>query len=177
MQGGHLHPDLAIVEIINDDGAVLPFGEVGEVVVTPLAIEGMPLLRFKTGDVSFLIERPCTCRRNSLRLGPILGRKKQMIKCRGTTLYPNAIHSVLDGIGEISEYYLEVTSDFDLSDRVRIYVSLNDDSYSAERIMDKLQAHLRIRPEVEIVSEQNIRREVYAENSRKLTRFKDRRKS
>jgi len=177
MQGGHLHPDLAIVEIINDDGAVLPFGEVGEVVVTPLAIEGMPLLRFKTGDVSFLIERPCTCGRNSLRLGPILGRKKQMIKCRGTTLYPNAIHSVLDGIGEISEYYLEVTNDFDLSDRVRIYVSLNDDSYSAERIMDKLQAHLRIRPEVEIVSEQSIRTEVYAENSRKLTRFKDRRKS
>jgi phenylacetate-CoA ligase len=177
MQGGHLHPDLAIVEIINDDGEVLPFGEVGEVVVTPLAIEGMPLLRFKTGDVSFLIERPCACGRNSLRLGPILGRKKQMIKCRGTTLYPNAIHSVLDGIGEISEYYLEVTSDFDLSDRVRIYVSLNDDSYSAERLMDKLQAHLRIRPEVEIVSEQSIRREVYAENSRKLTRFKDRRKS
>jgi phenylacetate-CoA ligase len=177
MQGGHLHPDLAIVEIISDEGAVLPIGEVGEVVVTPLAIEGMPLLRFKTGDVSFLIERPCACGRNSLRLGPILGRKKQMIKCRGTTLYPNAIHSVLDGIGEISEYYLEITSDFDLSDRVRIYVSLRDDSYSPEMIMDRLQAHLRMRPEVVVASEENIRREIYSENSRKLIRFKDRRTS
>jgi phenylacetate-CoA ligase len=100
-----------------------------------------------------------------------------MIKCRGTTLYPNAIHSVLDGIGEISEYYLEVTSDFDLSDRVIIHVSVNNGSYSAERIMDELQAHLRIRPEVVIASEESIRREVYCENSRKLIRFKDRRTS
>jgi phenylacetate-CoA ligase len=135
----------------------------------------MPLLRFKTGDVSFLIEGPCICGRNSLRLGPILGRKKQMIKCRGTTLYPNAIHAVLDGIGEINEYYLEITNDFDLSDKVRIYVSVKDDSYSAERIMDRLQAHLRMRPEVVIASEESIRREVCVENSRKLIRFKDRR--
>ncbi len=175
MRGGHLHPDLAIVEIVNDEGETLPHGDVGEVVVTPLSIEGMPLLRFKTGDVSFLIEGPCACGRNSLRLGPIMGRKKQMIKCRGTTLYPNAIHSVLDEIGEISEYYLEVTNDFDLSDQVRIYVSLKDDSCSAETIMDKLQAHLRIRPEVIIASEESIRKEVCAENSRKLIRFKDRR--
>lgn len=100
-----------------------------------------------------------------------------MIKCRGTTLYPNAIHSVLDEIREIGEYYLEVTNDFDLSDRVKIYVSVNDRSYSAENIMDKLQAHLRIRPDVIIASEESIRKEVCSENSRKLTRFKDRRTS
>jgi len=177
MSGGHLHPDLAIAEIVDDDGRVLPYGEIGEVVVTPLAIEGMPLLRFKTGDMSFLIDESCACGRKSLRLGPIVGRKKHMIKCRGTTLYPNAIHSVLDEIREIGEYYLEVTNDFDLSDRVKIYVSVNDRSYSAENIMDKLQAHLRIRPDVIIASEESIRKEVCSENSRKLTRFKDRRTS
>ena len=55
-QGGHLHPDLAVVEIVDEAGNVLPTGEVGEVVVTPMAIEGMPLVRFRTGDVSFLID-------------------------------------------------------------------------------------------------------------------------
>ena len=93
--GGHLHPDLAIVEIVDEKGEVLPCGKTGEVVVTPLSIEGMPLLRFRTGDVSFLIDKPCSCGRFSPRLGPIIGRKKQMIKYRGTTLYPQAIYSVL----------------------------------------------------------------------------------
>lgn len=76
-QGGHLHPDLAIVEIVDDKGAALPPAEIGEVVITPLAIEGTPLLRFRTGDISFLVDGPCGCGRNSMRLGPILGRKNR----------------------------------------------------------------------------------------------------
>ncbi|MBI1811653.1 MAG: AMP-binding protein [Nitrospirae bacterium] len=73
--GGHLHPDLAIVEIVDEKGRVLQAGETGEVVVTPFSIDGMPLLRFKTGDVSFIIDEPCGCGRFSHRLGPKLGRK------------------------------------------------------------------------------------------------------
>jgi len=175
-KGGHLHPELAIVEIVNDKGEVLPPGEKGEVVVTPLSVEGMPLLRFKTGDVSFLADKPCDCGRVSPRLGPILGRKKQMIKYRGTTLYPQAIYSVLDEIPEINEYYVTVTSNFELSDAVKVYVSTDNDSCSPNRIMDKLQIHLRVRPEVVISSEETIRKHVYSENSRKLIRFMDMRK-
>ncbi len=176
-QGGHLHPDLAVVEIVNEQGDALPAGEVGEVVVTPLAIEAMPLLRFRTGDMSFLIEGACSCGRNSPRLGPILGRKKQMIKFRGTTLYPNSIYAVLDAFPGISEYYVAASSDYDLSDVVKIYVAVRDGSCTAEVIMDKLQAHLRVRPEVIVSSEENIRKQVYTGNSRKLIRFVDSRKS
>ncbi len=176
-QGGHLHPDLAVVEIVNEQGEVLPPGEPGEVVMTPLAIEGMPLLRFKTGDISFVIDGPCACGRNSPRLGPILGRKKQMIKFRGTTLYPNSLYTVLDSFPGISEYYVTATSDYDLSDVIKVTVAVNDTSCSADMIMDKLQAHVRVRPEVIIASEESVRKQVYTGNSRKLIRFVDERKS
>lgn len=175
-QGGHLHPDLAVVEIVDDSGEVLPVGETGEVVVTPLGIEGMPLVRFKTGDVSFLLDEPCHCGRNSRRLGPILGRKNQMIKLRGTTLYPNSINAVLDSFQGVSEYYVTASTDFDLSDVVKVFVALANRSCSAEMVMDKLQAHLRVRPEVIIMSEEKIKNQVYSGNPRKLTRFVDERK-
>lgn len=174
--GGHLHPELAIVEIVNEQGEALPPGEHGEVVVTPFAIEGMPLLRFKTGDISFLTNEPCGCGRFSPRLGPILGRKKQMIKYRGTAFYPQAIYSVLDRIPGITEYYVAVTSDFDCSDVVKVYVSVANGSCSAGMIMDELQACLRAKPEVIVLSEEAVREQVYGQNSRKLIRFVDGRK-
>ena len=81
-EGGHLHPDLAIAEIVDELGNPVPSGTAGEVVITPLSVEGMPLVRYKTGDISFLIDEPCQCGRFTPRLGPILGRKKQMIKLK-----------------------------------------------------------------------------------------------
>ncbi len=175
-QGGHLHPNLAVVEIVDDQGEALPSGELGEVVVTPLAIEGMPLLRFKTGDMSFLIDAPCSCGRRSPRLGPIIGRKNHMIKFRGTTLYPNSLYAVLDALPGISEYYVTATSDFDLSDTVKVTVALRDHSLTPEMIAEKLQAHLRVRPEVVLASEEEVKSQVFAGNSRKLIRFVDKRK-
>lgn len=174
-KGGHLHPELAIVEIVDDTGEVLPDGETGEVVVTTFFVEGMPLLRFRTGDMSFLMNEPCSCGRFSPRLGPILGRKKQMIKYRGTTLYPQALYSVLDGMPEVTEYYVTVSSDFELSDALKVYVYIENNSCSAERIMDKLQAHLRVRPEVVISGKDEIQRQLFSGNSRKAIRFIDRR--
>ena len=173
--GGHLHPDLALVEIVDDRGKVLPCGKTGEVVVTPLSIEGMPLLRFKTGDVSFLIESACGCGRYSPRLGPIIGRKKQMIKYRGTTLYPQAIYSVLAELPDISEYYVTLSSAYDLSDQIKICVSVNNSACSVESIANELQARLRVRPEVVIESEEQVKGQVYSGNSRKLIRLIDRR--
>lgn len=175
-RGGHLHPELAVVEIVDEDGRTVPAGETGEVVMTPLAIEGMPLVRFRTGDVSFLIDEPCACGRFSPRLGPILGRKKQMIKYRGTTLYPGAIYSVLDGMPEVSDYYLTVTDDFDLSDVVKVSVADRSGRLSPEQVGERLQAQLRVRPEVEIVSEQTVREQIAPDSSRKINRFIDRRK-
>jgi phenylacetate-CoA ligase len=173
--GGHLHPDLAIVEIVDSSGRNLAAGEIGEVVVTPLRIEAMPLLRFKTGDISFLIDKPCSCGRNSLRLGPILGRKKQMMKVNGTTFYPQAIYSCLEEIPGISDYYINITSQSALSDNIEIFVALNNGSCTKKQIQEKLQARIRVTPQVFICDDELIKEKVYATNSRKPVRFIDRR--
>lgn len=172
-QGGHLHPDLAILEIVDEKGISLSPGKPGEVVVTPMAVEGMPLVRFKTGDVSFLIDKPCSCGRFSPRLGPILGRKKQMMKFRGTTLYPQTIYTTLEEIDIISEYYVMVSKESDLSDDITVYVSLSNTSYTADMIQDKLQARLRVKPTVLIEGEETIRQKIYTPETRKAVRFVD----
>ena len=174
-QGGHLHPDLAIVEIIDESGRILGSGEIGEVVVTPLAVEGMPLIRFKTGDISFLIDKQCPCGRCSPRLGPILGRKKQMMKLRGTTVYPQTIYSALEEIDIIKGYYIVVTNESDLSDNVTVYASVKDKSYTAAMIEDWLQSRLRVKPAVVITDEKNVRKQVYTQESRKPVQFVDKR--
>ncbi len=174
-KGGHLHPDLAIVEIVDEKGNPLKVGESGELVVTPLQIEGMPLVRFKTGDISFLINKPCACGRNSLRLGPILGRKKQMMKVCGTTLYPQAIFSCLEEIKGISEYYLVATSNHRLSDNIEVYAAVTERSCTTGLIENKLNARLRVKPKVFICDEELIREQVYSSRSRKPVRFFDRR--
>jgi phenylacetate-CoA ligase len=176
-QGGHLHPALGIVEIVDEEGNVLPHGEVGEIVMTPLQKEAMPLLRFRTGDASFLIDGPCGCGRMMPRLGPILGRKKQMIKSHGTTLYIQAIFSCLDEMQDVVEYYVEVSNGYDLSDLVKVHVAANGPAGIGKRVTERLQDRLRIKPEVVVDSEKDVRGMVYNSKYRKPMRFIDKRKN
>ncbi len=174
--GGHPPADLAVVEILDDAGNVLPPGETGEVVVTPLQVTGMPLLRFRTGDVSFLVpEQHCGCGRNTFRLGPVLGRKAQMLKIRGTTLFPNSFFTVLDGIGAVAEYYMEVSGTA-LSDEVRIFVAPADESCSTAAIAEALYRRTRLHVPVEAVDPATARARVFGV-SRKPVRFFDFRKN
>ncbi|MBS7385387.1 MAG: AMP-binding protein, partial [Bacteroidales bacterium] len=106
--GGHVHPELIIVEIIGEKNTPLPDGETGEVVITTLGVEGMPLLRFRTGDIAAKITERCRCGRYSYRLKPLLGRKNNMIKLKGTTLYPPAINDVLDNTPFVENYVVIV---------------------------------------------------------------------
>jgi phenylacetate-CoA ligase len=146
-QGGHVHPELMAVEIIDRDGIPLPAGEPGEVVVTPLGVEGLPLVRFRTGDVARLHTAPCGCGWRTERLGPIEGRLAQRLKYRGTTIYPETIYQVLEEIPGIKAFYVEAHSTFDLSDEIRVIVGA-DEEIRLETIQDLLQARLRVRPEV-----------------------------
>jgi len=175
-QGGHLLPELLFVEIINEEGNVLKDGEVGEVVVTPFAIEGMPLIRFKTGDISFINSAPCPCGRNTPRLGPIIGRKNQMMKVNGTTIYPQAIFSVMDEFDFIIDYYIEVSCKHELSDEIQVYVALKENSNNIEKtIINKLQARLRFTPTVSICSKDTVLIKVFQKKIRKPIRFFDNR--
>ena len=175
-QGGHLHPDLAIVEILDEQGHPVPAGRPGEVVLTPLEIEGMPLVRFRTGDISFLITEPCSCGRTAPRLGPILGRKQQMMKIRGTSLYPQAVFAALDELPSLGDYYLEITGTEALSDELVLHLGASAGQVSVERIREHLQARLRVTPVIVIDPEEKVRQHLYSPESRKPVRVWDRRK-
>ncbi len=172
--GGHLIPDLAIVEILDENGKAVPDGVPGEVVVTPMRVTGMPLIRFRTGDISFLTHEPCACGRFSPRLGPILGRKAQMLKCRGTTLYPRVINSVLDIAPEVAEYYV-VASGENLSDQVEVVVALKEPGSSTAALAERLKAKCRMNVPVREVTVEEARKQIFSV-SRKPVRFIDLRK-
>lgn len=173
--GGHPPADLAVVEILDEEGNRVPDGETGEVTVTPLQVTGMPLVRFRTGDISFIIPEPCSCGRGTIRLGPILGRKAQMLKVRGTTLFPNAFFHVLDGIPEVAEYYMEVSGTA-LSDEITMYVACRNGATPEQlAVAEKLYSRTRIHVPVIAVSEEAARQRVFGV-SRKPVRFFDLRK-
>jgi len=170
--GGHPPADLAVVEIVDPDGHPLPPGKVGEVVVTPLRVTGMPLIRFRTGDVSFLIpEERCACGRNTRRLGPILGRKAQMLKIRGTTLFPNSFFAVLDSLEDVADYYMEVSGSA-LSDEARVFAAVRDPGCTAQFISEQLYKRIRIHVPVEIIPLETARAKI-SRQSRKPVRFFD----
>ena len=173
--GGHLHPELAVVEIVDPAGKRLAAGQHGEVVLTPLQTEGMPLVRFKTGDISFLVEEPCECGRITPRLGPILGRNCQMIKTKGTTVYPLSILAALNTIPGILEYYVVATSEDRLSDHITVHAAISGPACSQEAIAEKLQARLRVKMSVIIEPESAVTRQVFGSGSRKAIRFVDKR--
>ncbi len=175
-QGGHVPPGLMIVEIVDEAGRLLPPGTPGEVVATPLQVTGMPLLRFKTGDVAVLHSEPCTCGRHSCRLGPVLGRKAQMLKVRGATLYPPAIQAVLQEIPAIRGHYIEVFDEFELSDRLRVVVGCSDPALDALEIAERIAARTRVKPEVVIVAPEEVARRTLREDKRKPVTFFDYRK-
>lgn len=148
--GGHEAPGLIYTEILDEEGRSLGAGEAGEVTVTTLGVKGMPLLRFRTGDIAVLYDEPCGCGRHSRRLGPILGRKSQMIKLKGTSLYPPAIFDVLNHFPELESYLVEVYSDGVGIDRVTVKVGVeNPNAQLLARLRSSFRARLRVAPEIE----------------------------
>lgn len=175
-KGGHSQPELIILEILNEQDEPVAAGEAGEVTITTLGVEGMPLLRYKTGDICMHIDEPCKCGRTSTRLSPIVGRKKQMIKYKGTTLYPPALFDILNEMENVLDYVAEVYSNEMGTDEVLLHIY--PVSYSEEcdrQIRANLQARLRVSPHVKYISPEEIQKMQMPEAGRKLIRFIDRR--
>jgi phenylacetate-CoA ligase len=175
-KGGHYQPDLLIAELLDDNENPVGPGIPGELTITTLGVEGMPLLRYKTGDIAMYFDEPCACGRNSWRLSPILGRKKQMIKFKGTTLYPPALFELLNERDEIVEYVVEVYSNEVGLDEVLLHIL--PASRSAEcnhRIRAYLQARLRVSPHIRYVTAEEIQKMQFPETVRKAIKFIDRR--
>ena len=174
--GGHLQPDLLIAELLDEDNNPVPANTPGELTITTLGVEGMPLLRYKTGDMCMYFDEPCACGRTSLRLSPIIGRKKQMIKFKGTTLYPPAMFDLLNEMEEVLDYVVEVYSNDIGMDEVLLHLlPLNDSKACDNRIRAYLQARLRVSPHVNYVTAGQIQKMQFPEAVRKAVKFIDKR--
>jgi phenylacetate-CoA ligase len=180
--GGHVHPELIIVEIIGEDDLPVPDGETGEVVVTTLGVEAMPLLRFRTGDVCAKIVEPCQCGRNSYRLTPLVGRKNNMIKLKGTTLYPPAINDVLDNTDYIENYVIYVQDSESGTDDVVVKAGLKKGDHEetpaflsscVKDLKDRFRARIRVAPRLDILPVEEIAKINFPAKSRKPIKFID----
>ncbi|MBR4804671.1 MAG: AMP-binding protein [Bacteroidales bacterium] len=178
--GGHHHPELIIVEIIGEDDKPVPDGEAGEVVITTLGIEAMPLLRFRTGDIASIHTEPCKCGRHSFRISPLVGRKNHMIKLKGTTIYPPAILEVLNNTDYVENYIIYVSSNDAGTDDVTVKIGLRDASRNPADVVkvlkDRFRAKIRVAPNIEVLPVPEIQKLNFPAMSRKPIQFVDNRK-
>jgi phenylacetate-CoA ligase len=175
-KGGHLQPDLLIVELLDEHNDPVTPGTPGEVTITTLGIEGMPLLRYKTGDICTWSDEPCSCGRSTLRLSPIIGRRQQMIKFKGTTLYPPALFDLLAEMDEVLDFAVEVYSNEVGLDEILLHIVPADISEEGDhRIRAYLQARLRVSPHIEYLTQEQMQKKQFPEAARKAIKFIDRR--
>ena len=175
-KGGHQIPDLIILEVLDDEGNQLAAGEYGEVTITTLGVEAMPLLRYRTGDICAYYEEQCSCRRTTRRLSPVLGRKQQMIKYKGTTLYPPAIFDIMNDVAFVKEYTVEVFTNELGTDELMLHIHTPlpvDDC--EQKLRPILQSKLRVAPLLHFHSGSEMRQIQFPEGSRKQVRFIDNR--
>jgi len=131
--GLHIWEDHFIPEIINPDtGETLPDGEKGELVITTITKEGIPLIRYRTRDITRLIKEPCICGRTHARIERLSGRSDDMLIIRGVNVFPSQIESVLFNIDGIEPHYqLIVERDGNL-DTLEVQVEVNEQTFSDE---------------------------------------------
>ncbi len=134
--------------IINPEtGEQLGDGERGELVVTPLLKEAMPLLRYRTGDITMKMEDGCLCRRGQ-KIGRITGRSDDMLVIRGINVFPSQIEHVLLKIPEVGNQFMVYVDKVNHLDEMTVDVEINRDNFSGEladlaRIQNKVVKELR----------------------------------
>ena len=146
--GMHINEDFFIPEIIDPKtGEVLPPGEKGELVITCIYKEALPLIRYRTKDVTRLIYEPCKCGRTTVRMENLDGRTDDMLKIRGVNVFPSQIEEVLLGIDEIGPHYEIIVKRKNHSDILEIRVELVrpvDVYKELEELEKKIKHRLRI---------------------------------
>ena len=173
-QGCHIPSDLIIVELLDDNGNPVADGEQGEVTITTIGVEGMPLVRFKTGDICIRYSEPCKCGRHSARLSSVVGRKGQMIKFKGTTLYPPVLFDILDNIQDVENYVVEVFTNALGTDQIQIRIGGNNHSEAfVKQIKDIFRSKVRVAPDIKFDSTELIERLQKMPTSRKTRKFFD----
>ncbi|ELV7524903.1 phenylacetate--CoA ligase [Flavobacterium psychrophilum] len=176
--GGHHHPELIIIEVLDENNKPVKNGESGELTFTTIGVEAMPLVRFKTGDIVQLHDKPCACGRNTLRVGPVIGRKQQMIKYKGTTLYPPAMNDVLTHFENIENHIIEISTNDLGTDEILIKIAVkNKSEVFLQELKDHFRAKLRVTPKIEFTTKEILNPLIFNPMSRKPITFFDKRKN
>jgi phenylacetate-CoA ligase len=128
--GSHIWEDHFYPEVVNaETGAPIADGKEGVLIFTHLTREAMPLLRYWTGDITYLTHEPCVCGRTHVRMGPIRGRSDDMLIIRGINLYPTQVEEVLQGIHEVVPHYQIVVTRESTLDEVEVKVEVAEDVF------------------------------------------------
>jgi phenylacetate-CoA ligase len=147
--GLHVFEDHFIVEIIDQETLEpVPDGEYGEVVFTTLTKEGIPVIRYRTRDISRIVPEPCTCGRTFRRMERVTGRSDDMLIIRGVNVFPSQIEQVLGGIPGVAPHYLVVLSKKGSLDHVQVQVEVAPEfRFDEVRELERLQK--RVKSEIE----------------------------
>ncbi|OPY51935.1 MAG: long-chain-fatty-acid--CoA ligase [Methanosaeta sp. PtaU1.Bin060] len=166
--GLHIWEDHFLVEILDRDGQPCAPGEPGELVVTSLTKEAMPLLRYHTGDMSYFLDEKCSCGRTSRKLHRFLGRADDMLIVRGINVFPSQIEDVLVSLPEIGNYFQVIVDRPKHGlDELTIQVEMKDEAFTGElsdlarvqrRVEDKLKSILNVRSKIELVEKGSLPR-------------------
>lgn len=166
--GQHINEDMFYVEIIDPNtGKVMPYGEKGEVVITTLTKEAMPVLRYRTRDISYLIPEPCRCGRTTWRLANIEGRTDDMLIIKGVNVFPSQIESVVLGFPQVSPNYQLIVRRKNMLDNLEVVVELVDGSLLEKfseierlekQISEKIHSVLGLRVKLRLAEPKTIER-------------------
>ena len=166
--GSHICEDHFYPEIINPETLQpLPLGETGELVFTTLTKEGMPLLRYRTRDLSMLMGGTCSCGRTSVRMGKVMGRSDDMLIIRGINVFPSQVESVILSMAEFEPRYMIVVDRKNNLDTMQVQVEVrknffNDDIgqmfQMRKALADKLKSVISIKADVKLMEPGSIER-------------------
>ncbi|HZK24547.1 MAG TPA: phenylacetate--CoA ligase [Oscillospiraceae bacterium] len=166
--GLHIFEDHFIPEIINPaSGEVLPYGEEGELVLTTITKEALPVIRYRTRDLTTLTLEPCLCGRTHVRMGKITGRSDDMIIVRGVNIFPTQVESVLLEVGETEPHYQLVVTRQGSLDLLEIQVEVSESMFSdkikrleelEQKIHSKIDSVLGISAKIRLVEPKSIPR-------------------
>ncbi|MBW2598745.1 MAG: phenylacetate--CoA ligase [Deltaproteobacteria bacterium] len=166
--GLHVFEDHFIVETIDPEtGENVPHGEEGELVFTSLTKEAFPLIRYRTRDMSRLMEEPCRCGRTHVRMERVSGRSDDMLIIRGVNVFPSQIESVLLGIEGLEPHYELIVDREGRLDTLEIRVEMSEDVFSDEikalqeierRITRDIKDYLGVTAKVKLVGSQTLKR-------------------
>jgi phenylacetate-CoA ligase len=166
--GTHLCEDHFYPEIVDPvTGEPLPPGATGELVFSTITKDGMPLLRFRTRDLTSLNYETCECGRTSVRMSRILGRSDDMMIIRGVNVFPSQVESVICEIPQLEPHYLLIVDRINNLDTFEVQVEVKEEFFSDEmskilelkkHINHRLQSVLGISPDVKLVEPRHIER-------------------